>query len=199
VPAAEGGVIGPAIIESSAPLPGIAAAAKGNGAAPADIGEGITFTFPSLTEATGALTALGLPAPSAPEVTIADPVALHQIISTMRRVGAGAKIDFQAGARRYGAEVVSGPGGNFLSNEVSFRALRLLGSAGSTKNPISFHTHTPRSDIIPDDDGTPAGKKARQTALDQATALRVRIIETSQRMIGAVGRLALDKRAAKKP
>jgi hypothetical protein len=117
----------------------------------------------------------------------------------MTRTGDSAEIRFQAGTKSFTAKVVQGPGGNFLSNEVSFRALRLLASSSSTKDPISFHTHTQRSDAIPDDTGSADTKKAHKDALGNAKGLLAKIIATLKRLIGAVGRLVLDRRVSPKP
>jgi hypothetical protein len=191
VPGAAGGSAGPAIIESPAPLEKIASGTKAPASkgAPAvqepTIGNDITFQFRTTAEADAALVGLGLPAAHSPQVKIGDEKALLQITSSMKRSGDSADIRFQAGTKWFDATVVQGPGGNFLSNEVSFRALRQLASSGSAKHPISFHTHTQRSDEVP------AGDKL---ALANAMGLRARLIATLKRIIGAVGRAVLDKR-----
>lgn len=202
VPAAGAGGAGAAIIESPAPLKDIAAntevpARKGSVAVPKpSIGEGVTFEFKSATEADAALAALGLPAGRAAQVVISDENALHQIVSGMTRKGDSAQIAFKAGAKSFSAKIVQGPGGNFLSNEVSLRALRLLGASSSARDPISFHTHTQRSDAIAADDGSAAGKKAHKEGLAKAMGLLGKIVATLKRIIGAVGRAVLDKRSA---
>jgi hypothetical protein len=87
------------------------------------------------------------------------------------------------------ATLVEGPGGNFLSNEVSYRAQRLLRDSGSAKDPWSFHVHTPSADAIA------AGADAKK-ATAKAMAQRGSLIDTLKRVIGAVARLILDRRAA---
>jgi Domain of unknown function (DUF4157) len=203
VPAASAGSAGPAIIESSASLNEIASATetpakKGiEGIKKPTIGEGIMFQFRSIADADAALVALGLPAGGSMETEIADEKALHQIISSMKRIDISPEITFQAGGKSFIAMVVKGPGGNFLSNEVSFRSLRLLASS-STKEPISFHTHTQRSDAIPDDTGSAESKKNRKNAIGNAMGLRNKIVVTLKRIIGAVGGSILNKRSSSK-
>ena len=200
IPAAGTGGAGPAIIETNAPVKDISTAVGSTKADPAapTIGEQIVFRFPSVIEADGALTALGLPAQKRNQVSISDEKALQQIISTMTRKGDSPDIQFKAGTGSFSAQVISGPGGDFLSNEVAFRTQRLLGASGSANPPLSFHTHTQKSDTIPEDQGTAESKKARKDALADAKVLLGRIIDTLKRIIGAVGRLVLDKRAASK-
>lgn len=202
---AAGGAIGPTIIESPAPLQQIAAetktAPKGTepGIAQPEIGEEITFLFPSAAEADNALKTLSLRPQGTPEVKVSSASALKQILATMTKVGNGPDIRFVTGGKTFRATVVEGPGGNFLSNEVSYRALRLLENSGSLKDPLSFHVHTPSGGAIPQDTSTPAARKARAEAQRAAMGLRQTLIQTLKRVIAVVAGLILDRRAAKSP
>jgi hypothetical protein len=198
IPAVTGGSGGPAIIETPAPLPDIARetarpARPGVSAIPQPaIGQDITFIFANAATADRALAALGLPAQGRATVSIDDPAALRRIISSMQAVPGGTQIRFQAGGQSFQASVASGPGGNFLSNEVSFRVLRQLGAGAGTTGPTSFHVHTQRGttavgDVIPGDVSTPAARAARREALDVATGVRGTLIATLRRIIAAVG------------
>ena len=198
VPAAPPGGIGPAIIETQAPLGAIAqetalSPRRGRpGILQPTVGTDVTLRFPTTTIADQALSALGLPPAGIRDATIGDVSALQQIIATMQRASNGIDISFRAGGQSFQAAVVSGPGGNFLSNEVSFRVLRLLGEQKRPDIP-SFHVHVPRSlpnvgDRIPQDTSTRAARSARQRAIRFATRTRDRIIATLRRMIQAVAR-----------
>jgi pyrrolidone-carboxylate peptidase len=205
VAAATGGTAGPAIIESNAPVDDIAEktelpAKKGSTAIDKPTtGETITFKFASAKDADKALSDLGLPAAHSQTAEISDDGALQQILVTMKRRANGTQIDFEAGGETHSAHVVSGPGGNFLSNEVSYRAQRLLRSDPATRDALSFHTHTQHGEPVEKDDGTAAGKKTHKASLDKAMGLRAKIVATMRRIIGVVAGLVLDKRAPKKP
>jgi|GEM_PF-5622902 len=205
VSAAAGGTAGPAIIETDAPIDDIAAktdapAKKGSVAIDKpNTGETITFKFGSAKDADKALSDLGLPPGHSPQAEISDKGALQQIIVTMKRQGTGPRIEFSAGGEIHVATVVSGPGGNFLSNEVSYRTQRLLRSNPATRDVLSFHTHTQHGEAVEKDDGTPAGKKTHKASMDRAMGLRTKIVATLRRIIGAVAGVILDKRAPKKP
>ncbi|SET00805.1 hypothetical protein [Stigmatella erecta] len=51
-------------------------------------------------------------------------------------------LNFTAAGKTYSATVYEGPGGNYLSNGVSYRVRRLLDEEGKTKQIITFHVHT---------------------------------------------------------
>jgi hypothetical protein len=94
------------------------------------------------------------------------------------------------------AKVLSGPGGSFLSNEVSYRVLRGIQQSTSPDAPLSFHVHTP-GEPIPQDTSTPQAAKKKAEATSSATKLRARTIETLKRIIAATGKVVLDRRTAK--
>jgi hypothetical protein len=126
------------------------------------------------------------------EVIIADVSALQQIMHTMERAPDGVGITFRAGGEGepFQAVVLSGPGGDFLSNEVSFRILRLLLEQQRQDIP-SFHVHVPRAlpnlgDRIPQDTSTRAARTARRRAITRAMNVRDQLIATLRSMIRAV-------------
>jgi hypothetical protein len=193
IPAAPGGGgLGPAINETSAPVEQIAAEtarprARGVSAIEEPtVDTGVTFSFGSTNEARRALRALGLPETGGGTVVIADLAALRSIVGTMQREPNGTDITFTVGRDSFRAAVVSGPGGDFLSNEVSFRVLRLLAEEGRTDLP-SFHVHTPP--VLPNQ-GTvpPRGAPNRRRIMRFALDVRDRIVATLRRMIAAVAR-----------
>jgi hypothetical protein len=118
-------------------------------------------------------------------VTISRVSALHDIISTMHRTSP-TQISFELGGHSYTATVVEGPGGSFLSNEVSFRALRLLGGLGQRGTVPSFHTHIPRvsAGLIPQGAATGADRRTVRRARRRLG----RIVETMRRIIRSVAR-----------
>jgi Domain of unknown function (DUF4157) len=196
VPAAQPGGLGPAIIETPAPIEDIArnTARPGRAGAPTiaqpTIGTDVTFRFPTSALADRALTALGFPPIGDREVTISDVSALQQIISTMQRAANGVDITFQIGGQSFQATVVDGPGGNFLSNEVSYRVLRWL-LEQQRQDILSFHVHTARAlpnvgDRIPQDTSTGAARATRRQAIRFALGVRDRLIATLQSMIRVI-------------
>jgi Domain of unknown function (DUF4157) len=197
IPAAPSGTLGPAIIEAPSPVGDIAreTASPARGGTPGvpqpTIGTDVSFRFASATAANAALTALGQATGSDAEVTISDVTALQQIIRTMTRAANGTDISFQAGGHTFQATVLSGPGGNFLSNEVSYRVLRLLGEQNRLDLP-SFHVHVQRplqsGGTIPQDTSTAAARTARRQSVSEARGVRDRLIATLKRMITAVVR-----------
>jgi hypothetical protein len=115
----------------------------------------------------------------------------------MVRQANGTDIAFRAKGGAFTATVVSGPGGNFLSNEVSYRMLRLLKQKNLPQDPLSFHVHTQGGEQIPQETGTPEKQKARADALKAAGGLLSRLVETLKSVIAATAKVILDKRAAK--
>jgi hypothetical protein len=205
VPAAPGGgSAGAAIIETDAPLEKISAetAQPAKGKSPEipapTFGNDITFEFDDKTQADSALKALGLAAQGIAQVSISDHAALQKITQTMTREATGPGITFTANGKSFHALVLSGPGGNFLSNEVSYRTLRLIAETKSDKNPTSFHTHTEKGNLIPQDTSTPAKAKERTDALKKGMGIRDRLISTLQRMVQSVARLVMERRKTAK-
>jgi hypothetical protein len=203
VPAAGGGTPGPVVIETNAPLDAIAdATARPAGrnpkAQPAierpQIGESFVFDFGSPVKARAAQTTLGgvrggtagtdVEANPLSQLLVNDSATVGAVTASMTRAGTGAQVRFRFKQTDFNATLIDGPGGNFLSNEVSYRSLRLLKDAAAPKDPLSFHVHTPSAE--------PAAA-ARASA---ATAQRGELIETVKRLIGVVSKIILDKRTA---
>ncbi|MFW6078321.1 MAG: eCIS core domain-containing protein [Gemmatimonadota bacterium] len=215
VPNVPGRPFGPAIMETRADVRGIAqdTARRGRGwrAIPQPtIGTDITFRFASAAEARAALAALGttgrLTRPGSAtgpvDLEIDDPAALARVISTARRVtrrtGSGpvptSTISFRIGGRRFRARVLRGPGGSFLSNEVFFRVQRELRRSGS--QALSFHVHTQRASVIPQDRATRTARRARRSALRGAGRLLRNLIATLERIVRATARRVAAARTA---
>jgi len=211
IPAAGQGTAGEGIIESNAPLDQIASEtekkSKGTKSTADDsipkpnIGENITFRFSTDAAAKTALATLGGMSDgfSPRDITISDATTLHEITGSMVRQTNGIDIAFQAKGRSFTATVVSGPGGNFLSNEVSYRMLRLLKQKNLPQDPLSFHVHTQGANQIPPDTGTPESQKTRADSMKAAGGLLSRLVETLKRIIAATAKVILDRRASKKP
>jgi hypothetical protein len=186
---ASGGPAGPAFIETGAPLEELSGATarparRGQAAVAAPrIGDAITFEFASVKEADEALTALGLPPQARLQVEIGDLAALRQIGGTATRGPGEAAVRFQAKGRTHRARVLSGPGGDYLSNEVSYRVLRLLTELPADQRPLSFHVHTQRGGEIPPQAPGPE----RRTLLERARNVRATLIATLTRLVQAVG------------
>jgi len=171
---AGGATAGAAIIEATAPVSQVATEAS------TDIGNDITFRFASVAIANSALTALGLTGnATSREIAIDNVTAIGTIVSTMTRLANGTDITFNAGGKTFTTTVVSGPGGNFLSNEVSYRVLRQLASSTTTAGVASMHVHTQTGSVIPSGAG-------RSAALSAALAVKTALITTLRRIIAAV-------------
>lgn len=90
------------------------------------------------------------------------------------------------GSTFHGVVVVSGPGGNFLSNEVSYRVLRELAQQPASATPIeSFHVHTQQGSVL-----------APGTTPERAEAMRTRstLIGTLRRVITSLARFITQRR-----
>ncbi len=214
VPAAQGGGAGPIVEQATAPLGDVGQEAGQGGTAQDTLPQRPTvdFTlqleFADATTADRALAALGLPPQRMDTVSIDDEGAARTVVSTMRReIGReGARITFAAGGHTFGAEVVGGPGGSFLSNEVSYRALRRLeerAAAGGGQG-TSFHVHTPggvqgTGQALPPEGNTPDGERQRADAEQNARTVLTRLVATLRRIIVSVARRIAAPRGAPRP
>ena len=208
-PTAKGEPGKPSIFEARGDVSAIAAdtAAKPKGRpeiAEPDIGTTVTLDFTTAATANAALTALGETAQSRTRVKVSSVVAVRQIANTMRPEGAagGTRFTFTAKGESFSASLVQGPGGAYLSNEVSFRVLRRLSEEGRS-DTISFHTHvapgpTGREEI-PQDTSTDVARKTRQGALTKARESLTHLVDTLKRLIAAVGRRVGLGKASTKP
>lgn len=202
IPGVGGGSTGPAIIETGASLEDLRRATesprrRGQVAVPApDIGDAVTFEFATADEADRALGALNLSPQRNRLVEIRSLPALQQIGSTATRGPGETIVRFQAQGRAFQVRLLSGPGGNFLSNEVSYRVLRLIAAGQDARSPISFHIHTQRGDNVSREANAPADRRGRQRLLDRARNVRGTLIATLTRVIQAV---AVRVVAARRP
>ena len=174
-----------------------AVAGSGLGGEDVTVGLAVTFEFATIDEAERAAAALGVTA-AGTSVEVDDAAGLAEIVRTIEPGLDGAGLTFRVGSAVFQARVVRGPGGSFLSNEVSYRTLRGLAAAGRT-DVTSFHVHTPRGTAasggaIPQDTVTAEQRTARLEALDLARRVRAQLITALQALIVAAGRQALDRR-----
>lgn len=163
----------------------------------------VTLHFASVAAADNALRALGLPERRRDTVTINDLTALRAIAGSMSASGA-AGISFRVGQQSFEAQVQEGPGGSFLSNEVSFRVLRFLAAGGGRQGAASFHVHTgggTGGDPIPEPVGTQPQRTQRLAALDLARGAITKLVTTLRALIVGVARriLARRPRASRRP
>jgi hypothetical protein len=199
-PGQAGSPLGPAITETTKDAEqiaaGVAVPAKGRspGIPRPAVGTDITFELTS-ADAVRLRKAVGQPPASGTRVVIEDVTVLRRIISGMQRSTADpTRISFQLGQQRFDATVIEGPGGSFLSNEVSFRALRALGAARSPRDPISFHVHTQGGETIPQDSSTPQARKQQREAVGRASGVRSHLIETLRSIVRSTVRVILNRR-----
>lgn len=190
IPVAVGGRLGEAIIESNAPVGQIATDTTDTthgvntpaiGPPGTTVPASVTLRFNTPAEAQRAATMLGVtPAPQGGDLELATAAAVRQVISgtTARVSGQEERIRFSLpnpaapGAVQFNALVLSGPGGSFLSNEVSYRTQRLLQQRRGSSAPLSFHVHTQAAD-----ESSPAN----------SAAVRTNTIATLRRVIRATG------------
>ncbi|MBZ5522161.1 MAG: DUF4157 domain-containing protein [Acidobacteriia bacterium] len=198
IPAAPGGTEGPRIIEAPAPIDEIAAGTeqkdKDNKVVvqKPTFGNDIKLKFHSATDANKARAELKMPAMNDDELVIDNPATV-KLISSTATVALSSVIHFQVVPKGivHEADLLRGPGGDFLSNEVSYRAQRLLLESKSPRNPMSFHTHVPGTgELLPTDAKTPEGKGV----LARAKELKDRLIATLKSMIGAVARVIAHRK-----
>lgn len=176
---------GPAIAEAQ----GADRIAERAGMTPSELIEDrtIRFEFTSAPNADAALEALGLAPEGSATVLIRDLEALRIIAAGAIRRRGGTGIRFRVGGRTHRAEILRGPGGDFLSNEVSYRMLRALQGESTT----SFHLHTPRATadaggVIPQEVSTRAQRSTRLGALRGARQVIAMVAESVRKIIKAV-------------
>jgi hypothetical protein len=200
IPAAGTGGAGDEILESNAPLAQIAAGAEQRAkdaekdVLKPDIGEEITFRFASDAEATSALSTLGGKPGSSREVIVSDEKIIQQITNSMVRQTNGIDISFKVAGKDFTATVVQGPGGNFLSNEVSYRMLRLLKQKNLPQDPLSFHVHTQNPNLH--DPVAPGSKPSPADSLSPGGFVN-RLVATLKNIIAATAKVILDRRSKK--
>jgi hypothetical protein len=137
------------------------------------------------------------------EVLIDDVRTVRSIAASARHVdGSTASVEFRLGGETFSAELVKGPGGNFLSNEVSYRVIRLLTRTGGQnpgrapgRRPVSFHTHIPGSGNL----DTRSADLGRPAATREAYAQRAYAIAILRRVVAAVATEVAVRRRSHRP
>jgi hypothetical protein len=197
-PRGPGGRESPPIFEATADVAKIAADVGPSGDVQRPtVGTTITLEFSTASSAANALIALGEPAQTGGRVEVSSVGAVRQIAATMRSAGGsgGTRFSFTARGETFTARLVEGPGGAFLSNEVSFRVLRRLAQQERTDTP-SFHTHVPPADVagIPQEIKTDEEKSVRAKAVAKARDALETLVNTLKRLIAAVARRVSSSR-----
>lgn len=157
----------------------------------ATIGTNITFQLPNAADAARFITATGgsLDPNGGPnDVVVSDPARIADITTSMHEQRDRTWIRFSIGTERFRARVLSGPGGFFLSNEVSYRMLRMLRARPRGSRPVtSFHTHVPP---LAPGSRVPASASGRTSAMQQ----RATLITTMQSIIRSVATQIVSQR-----
>lgn len=193
VPTAPGGATGQPVLESIGPVDTVQARVAG-GAVTTEIGNEVTLRFGRVAEAAEARVAFGLPAAAGRDVAVTDPGVVRRIAATASLTPGGPNLTFTDPAgRRRTAALVSGPGGNFLSNEVSYRVLRLISALPAGQRPVSFHTHVPQGLVADPTDPAATAARSDEVLANVVEALRRTVAATarhvvSQRRTGTGGR-----------
>jgi pyrrolidone-carboxylate peptidase len=152
----------------------------------------LTLRFGSVQSAQTALQDMGLSATQftrdGMELTITDSVATARLVNRAQ-TPAGQPAHhlrwsaFGGQQVSFDADVVSGPGGSFLSNEVSYRMLRLIRQQGA--GVVSFHVHTPDAPAVPVAARTNQGSPLRRAAM----TVRASVIAGLRRVLAGVARI----------
>lgn len=185
---------GPALLEAQGDIPGIAREA---GLDPARVDAQVRLGFHSVDEANRFRDALNLPPAQTRQVDLDFSAHAGRIQDIERGVQSRA-ITLRVGNQSFQAEILRGPGGAFLSNEVSYRVLRAIRESAQRGRVSSFHVHTPRGTAerggrIPQAAESPAERGARFQALQTARGVLTRLVDTLRRMIVAVARRAFPQ------
>ncbi len=194
IPPGPPGVRGPRIISSTVDAASLAQEVGSiRGRRRAVPGTGVDLQFADAPTASAALRALGLTAQAATNQTdtptISSTVALRRIVTSSQPIRQGRGLRFRVGQHSFEANIIRGPGGSFLSNEASYRALRALAIGPSASQVESFHVHVPEGPRI-------AGPEAAQrVARQESSRLLGRIVDTLKRIIVALGKRIIASRA----
>ena len=182
VPASPGGAVGAPIIEAR----GASALGAEAGLAADRLreGEDLTVRFFDAATATAAAAAWG-GAAAGPVVTIVGLARVRAFAAAIERGIQGRGLLVPIGSTgRAPFQLLDGPGGSFLSNEVSYRTLRWIAAGGSARAAMtSFHVHTEGGSDIAQEPTV-----GRRSLLAAAREVRDRTIETLRRLIAAVAR-----------
>jgi hypothetical protein len=185
---------GPALLESQGDIPGIAREAE---LALTSGDTQVRLAFNTVDEANRFCRALNLPNTQTRQVDF-DFLAHAGRIRDIERGVQSPAITLRVGSQSFQADIVRGPGGAFLSNEVSYRVLRAIQESAQRGRVTSFHVHTPRGtaqpgERIPQAAESPAERSARFQALQTARGVLTRLVDTLKRMIIAIARRAFPQ------
>jgi pyrrolidone-carboxylate peptidase len=191
---------GPPIIEAQGDIPGIAQeaglpSAQQQGRTNIQLDFTATHAENAIHEANRFRRALGIQPQQNPVVDF-DYLAHGRRISHLEREGQGRPgITFRVGPQSFQARLLRGPGGNFLSNEVSYRVLRAITEGRNPQDITSFHVHTPRGTAqqgapIPQAAVSQSQRAERAQALHIARGVLSRLVRTLTDMIKAIARRA---------
>ena len=153
---------GAPVIESNAPLQDIAQGSAGRGVSQPTIGTDISLVFQNLVDANNFRRVANIPIAASREESISSTVVINRILQTMEPSinPESTAITFRLNGQSFSASVKGGPGGSYLSNEVSYRVLRSIVNRSSDTQ--SFHVHVQDGGVIPQQTGI-----ARRTAIGQ--------------------------------
>jgi pyrrolidone-carboxylate peptidase len=185
---------GPAILPSQGDLAGIAREA---GLPETGIDSEVRLEFDTVEEANRFRGALGLRNAQMRQVAFDFLAHANQIGDIQRGVQSSA-ITLRAGNQSFQATILRGPGGSFLSNEVSYRVLRAIHESAQRGRVTSFHVHTPRGtaqpgERIPQAAETAVERSTRFQALQTARGVLTRLVDTLRRMVAAIARRAFPQ------
>ena len=204
-PARTGHSSGPAILPSQADLPSIRSRytrQNSRFSAPV-IGTRISLEFPDRPRAQAFLRAFGPLGRSEIdhaafsltrfEVRLHDPRDITRLHSRIRSRH-GADLTVRIGTNDFHPLLREGPGGNFLSNEVSYRTLRMIQAQRASAPPTSFHVHLASGDQIP---APGAGNaRARRRSLRSNRRHLTRTLARLRALLIATAREILSRRAS---
>lgn len=178
------------VIESNADLEQIAEdAVEGPGSLAIDSAMRLRFPSTMDRDAAMALTGRGALAGSwlegATDVVITDRALVSNIVATqIPSRGADDRanhVRWRIGNTTVAADIVEGPGGSFLSNEVAYRTQRALGVGLNPRAPASFHVHT-------------EGAPSIASPGDLAATVRRRVISAVQQVVIATASASTGRR-----
>ena len=107
-------------------------------------------------------------------------------------------ITFRVGNQHFQARILRGPGGRFLSNEVSFRVLRIMAQNPRGRLSTSFHVHTQRGEAIPQAVSTEIERRQRYNLIQAGRTLIRRLVERLKLIIKAVAERVVVARRSRR-
>ena len=178
---------GPLVLDNSAVVDAVAA--RSQHALPVSTGTSVQLGFADRSQAGSVLAVLGSHAVphDAPATTgrapggepirqIADVDQPAALLALRHMSANGVVISVPVGSIRIPVTVVQGPGGNYMSNEISFRTLSTL--AAEHSDALSFHIHTPGGQGGTPRDGSRLPAATAQTRSNLIAGVKQLIIAT---------------------